>query len=146
MLADAVESASRVLTDPSPERIRALIDRLVTDRAQQGELDQCGLTFRDLGRVKNEFAHVLTGLYHRRIDYPTPVIAESGTLSSRSIEDSNHTLIGLAGTDSSLEVLEDLEEAQIAIDLDLAAHGDTGPPPKLESPTESSGRVSDEDG
>ena len=146
MLADAVESASRVLTDPSPERIRALIDRLVTDRVQQGELDQCGLTFRDLGRVKNEFAHVLTGLYHRRIDYPTPVVTESGTLSSRSIEDSNHTLIRPAGADSSLEVLEDLEEAQIAIDLDLAGHGDTGPPPQLDSPTESSDRVSDEDG
>jgi putative nucleotidyltransferase with HDIG domain len=70
MLADAVESASRQLSDPSPERIRALIDELVNARVEEGQLDECGLTFRDLDRVKTEFAHVLTGLYHHRIDYP----------------------------------------------------------------------------
>jgi putative nucleotidyltransferase with HDIG domain len=70
MLADAVESASRTLSDPSPERIRALIDELVNARVEEGQLDECGLTFRDLDRVKTEFAHVLTGLYHHRIDYP----------------------------------------------------------------------------
>ena len=72
MLGDAVESASRTLSSPSPERIRALIDELVTERVEQGELDECGLTFRDLGRVKQQFARVLTGLYHHRIDYPQP--------------------------------------------------------------------------
>jgi len=72
MLGDAVESASRTLSEPTPERIRALIDRLVQDRVDHGELDECGLTFRDLGIVKQEFAHVLTGLYHHRIDYPAP--------------------------------------------------------------------------
>jgi putative nucleotidyltransferase with HDIG domain len=70
MLADAVESASRTLSEPSPERIRALIDELVSARVEEGQLDECGLTFRDLDRVKTEFAHVLTGLYHHRIDYP----------------------------------------------------------------------------
>lgn len=70
MLADAVESASRTLSDPSPERIRGLIDELVNARVEEGQLDECGLTFRDLDGVKSEFAHVLTGLYHHRIDYP----------------------------------------------------------------------------
>ena len=70
MLADAVESASRTLSDPSPERIRELIDELVNVRVEEGQLDECGLTFRDLDRVKTEFAHVLTGQYHHRIDYP----------------------------------------------------------------------------
>jgi putative nucleotidyltransferase with HDIG domain len=77
MLADAVESASRTLSDPSPERIRALIDELVNARVEEGQLDECGLTFRDLDRVKTEFAHVLTGLYHHRIDYPQ--VAEPAT-------------------------------------------------------------------
>ena len=45
----------------------------------------------------------------------------------------------------STNKLQALEEAQIAIDLDLAAHGDTGPLPHLDSPTESSVRISDED-
>jgi putative nucleotidyltransferase with HDIG domain len=71
MLADAVESAARTLRDPSPERIRALIDRLVEVRINEDQLDECLLTLRDLDAVKSEFAHVLTGLYHQRIDYPT---------------------------------------------------------------------------
>ena len=73
------------------------------------------------------------------------MIAESDTLVSQSIEDPTHTLLSPVGDDLSLEVSEDSEEAQIAIDLDLAAHGDTGPLPHLDSPTESSVRISDED-
>ena len=77
MLADATEAASRLLSNPSPERIRALIDRLFGDRIDHGELDDCQLTYRDLRIVKREFARVLTGLYHHRIDYPTPVVPEA---------------------------------------------------------------------
>ena len=77
MLADATEAASRVLSNPSPERVRALIDRLFGDRIDHGELDDCQLTYRDLRIVKREFARVLTGLYHHRIDYPTPVVPEA---------------------------------------------------------------------
>ncbi len=72
MLGDAVEAASRTLRDPSPERTRALIDRLVTERVEAGELDECQLTFRDLRIVKQQFARVIMGLHHHRIDYPTP--------------------------------------------------------------------------
>lgn len=70
MLADAVESASRTLREPSPERIRALIDRLVEARVDEDQLNECALTLRELDVVKSAFAHVLTGLYHQRIDYP----------------------------------------------------------------------------
>ncbi len=76
LLADAVESASRTISDPSPERIRALIDRLVDARIEDGQLDQSPLTLRDLDVIKGEFARVLTGLYHHRIDYPTGPPAE----------------------------------------------------------------------
>ena len=75
MLADAVEAASRTLSEPSPERIRTLIQKLTDARIAAGEFDECGLTFRDLDRVKREFARVLTGLYHHRIDYPEPASA-----------------------------------------------------------------------
>jgi putative nucleotidyltransferase with HDIG domain len=88
MLADAVESASRTLSDPSPERIRTLIDKLVNARVEEGQLDECGLTFRDLDRVKTEFAHVLTGLYHHRIDYPQVAepAASEGALEASDAE------------------------------------------------------------
>ena len=70
MLADAIESAARVLQDPTPDRISRLIDRLVGTRTEEGQLDQCPLTLRDLDLIKSQFARVLVGMYHRRVEYP----------------------------------------------------------------------------
>lgn len=82
MLADAVESATRTLQDPSPERIRSLIDGLVSARVRDGQLDQCPLTLHELDRIKAEFAQTLTSFYHQRVEYPgeveRPVVAAPG--------------------------------------------------------------------
>lgn len=118
-LADAVESASRALPEPTPERIRALIHNLVEERADQGELDECGLTFRDLDRVKRAFARVLTGLYHHRIDYPKPGIAGEG------VEHAGREPAFAPDPDATVP-------GQMTIDLELAAQSDTGPPPRIE--------------
>lgn len=72
MLADSVESAARVLRDPTSERIRALVDRIVDGKIADGQLDETPLTLRELAEVKDQFATVLGGMHHRRIDYPTP--------------------------------------------------------------------------
>lgn len=71
MLADSVESATKVLQDPTPERIRALVDRIVETKMTLGQLDDAPLTFQDLSRIKEQFVIVLNGMYHHRIDYPT---------------------------------------------------------------------------
>jgi cyclic-di-AMP phosphodiesterase PgpH len=70
MLADSLESASRVLHEHTPERIRELVERLIDRKIEQGQLDESPLTFRDLALVKDQFAAVLGGMYHHRIDYP----------------------------------------------------------------------------
>jgi putative nucleotidyltransferase with HDIG domain len=75
MLADAIESATRVLQDPTPDKIRATIDHLVNARIAENQLDQCPLTLRDLEIAKAEFARVLIGMYHRRIEYPSGIQA-----------------------------------------------------------------------
>ena len=75
MLADCIESATRVLQDPTPDRIRSTIDQLVNARIAENQLDQCPLTLRDLEIAKAEFARVLIGMYHRRIEYPSGVHA-----------------------------------------------------------------------
>jgi putative nucleotidyltransferase with HDIG domain len=75
MLADGIESATRVLQDPTPERIQATIDAIVNSRIEEGQLDQCTLTLRDLERAKTAFARILIGMYHRRIEYPSGVRA-----------------------------------------------------------------------
>lgn len=70
MMADAVESATRTLADPTPSGIRSLIERLTRSRLEEGQFDESPITLGELVRVKEEFARVLIGMYHRRIDYP----------------------------------------------------------------------------
>lgn len=70
MLADSIESAAKVLPDPSPESIRALVGRIVEAKLAQDQLDEAPLTFEDLSRIREQFIVVLNGMYHHRLDYP----------------------------------------------------------------------------
>ncbi|MBW3656339.1 MAG: HDIG domain-containing protein, partial [Gemmatimonadetes bacterium] len=71
MMADSVESAARVLHDPTPERIRELVDRIVDGKIAAGQLDECPLTLREINVTREVLAKVLSGMYHQRLDYPT---------------------------------------------------------------------------
>lgn len=70
MMADAVEAASRVLNDPTPARITALVDRIINHIFLEGQLDECELTLKDISEIKSHFSYILTGILHKRIDYP----------------------------------------------------------------------------
>ncbi|HEX8242730.1 MAG TPA: HDIG domain-containing protein, partial [Longimicrobium sp.] len=70
MLADSVESAARVLQDPTPERIRELVDRIVNAKIAAGQLDQSPLTLKEIGITKEVLARALGSMYHHRVDYP----------------------------------------------------------------------------
>ena len=70
MLADSIESATRTLDDPTPDRLRELIDVIVEAKLERGQLEEAPLTLRELGVVRDQFLKVLVGMYHRRIDYP----------------------------------------------------------------------------
>jgi putative nucleotidyltransferase with HDIG domain len=70
MLADGVEGASRALAEPTPSRIRGLVTRIIDERVQQGQLDECGLTLQELARVRESFIPVLTAIFHVRAPYP----------------------------------------------------------------------------
>lgn len=69
-MADAVEAASRALSEPIPTRISALVDRIVNHFFLDGQLDDCELTLRDLREIKSHFVYLLTSMFHRRVDYP----------------------------------------------------------------------------
>ena len=71
MLADAVESASRTLSEPSQGSIRALIDQLIELRLQDGQLNESPLNFNDLEIIADTFERMLTAILHRRISYPS---------------------------------------------------------------------------
>ena len=70
MLADGVEGASRALAEPTPSRIRGLVTRIIDERVQEGQLDQCGLTLQELAKIREAFIPVLTAIFHVRAPYP----------------------------------------------------------------------------
>ncbi|HXH12280.1 MAG TPA: HDIG domain-containing protein [Alphaproteobacteria bacterium] len=76
MLADKVEAASRVLTDPTSQRIKSLVQRVINSVFMDGQLDECDLTLRDLQRIHDAFVRTLIAIYHHRIEYPTVESAE----------------------------------------------------------------------
>lgn len=76
MLADAVEAASRTLTDPTPARIKSLVQRIINNIFLDGQLEECELTLKDLHNIEESFTRILTGIFHQRIDYPTMNINE----------------------------------------------------------------------
>lgn len=76
MLADSVEAAVRSLSKPTPARIEVMVKKLIKDKLNDGQLDECDLTLRDLDIIANAFVHVLGGIYHSRIEYPELVAKE----------------------------------------------------------------------
>jgi cyclic-di-AMP phosphodiesterase PgpH len=78
MMADSVESAARVLQDPTPARIRELVERVVAGKMDGGQLDECPLTLREITVTKEILAKVLSGMYHQRLDYPPAPPADGG--------------------------------------------------------------------
>ncbi len=70
MLADAVESASRTLVDPTPSRIQGLVNSIAQKKMSDGQFDECGLTFRQLDRIRRSLVKSLTAIYHARVKYP----------------------------------------------------------------------------
>jgi len=70
MLADIVEASSRTLQHPTPARIKGLVKNLVDSVYNDGQLDECELTLKDLTKIKETFTKILLGIFHQRIEYP----------------------------------------------------------------------------
>ncbi|WP_333860104.1 HD family phosphohydrolase [Clostridium sp.] len=70
MLADGVEAAVRSINEPDEFKITQMIDNIFRDRLNEGQLDDCDLTLRDMSKIKKAFLTVLIGIYHHRIEYP----------------------------------------------------------------------------
>lgn len=70
MLADAVESASRVLVEPTPSRIESLVEDISRKRLLDGQFDECGLTLEEVRKIGDSLVKSLTAVYHGRVKYP----------------------------------------------------------------------------
>jgi putative nucleotidyltransferase with HDIG domain len=70
LLSDSVEAATRALPDKSPTKVRAIVEKVINMNFTDGQLDECELTLRDLHDISDSFTKILTGIYHKRIEYP----------------------------------------------------------------------------
>jgi putative nucleotidyltransferase with HDIG domain len=72
MIADMVVATSRNLAAPTPENLRALVDRAVQAVVAEGQLHECEITLRDLEQTARSFAESLERIHLSRSDAPPP--------------------------------------------------------------------------
>lgn len=69
-MADMVESASRSLGKPTPQRIEQLVNDLIESRIADHQLDDCGLSLKEIRTIADSFTFTLKNMLHSRISYP----------------------------------------------------------------------------
>ena len=70
MMTDAVEAASRSLTEYTEESISALVEKIIGAQVADGSFDECAITFREIAEAKEVLCARLRTVYHTRIQYP----------------------------------------------------------------------------
>lgn len=73
MMSDALEAACRAVfqtEEPSPDAIEKVVDRVINEKVDDGQLSESPLTLAQLTKVRKAFLDSLTGHYHQRIAYP----------------------------------------------------------------------------
>lgn len=70
MLADSVEASVRSLQDPTEGKVQAMVYKVIMDKQDDGQLDECDLTYREVSLIRNSFLKTLSSMYHERIEYP----------------------------------------------------------------------------
>jgi len=83
MIADAVESATRALAEPTPSRIESVVRTLARKRLDDGQLNDSDLTLRELTKIEDSLIKSVCAIYHGRISY--------GITAAESSDDSTAT-------------------------------------------------------
>lgn len=68
--ADAIEAASRSLKKVTPQSVNELIDSIISQRLEDGQLDEAPLTVQEISKIRDSFAFTLTNMLHSRVEYP----------------------------------------------------------------------------
>ncbi|UZW12638.1 HD family phosphohydrolase [Clostridium pasteurianum] len=70
MLADSVEASVRSISNPTRGKIEEMVNNIIKSRLNEGQLDNCDLTLKDIDIIRKSFLKTLDGIYHQRIEYP----------------------------------------------------------------------------
>jgi membrane-associated HD superfamily phosphohydrolase len=87
MLADGIEAKVRAASAHgmmSEKKLAEMVNSLIRDRLDEGQLDECDLTLRELNIAAKSFVEFLKGMYHNRIDYPTGATAKRDRKTARA--------------------------------------------------------------
>lgn len=71
MIADSVEAASHSIEDFTEPNIHAMVNQIVTQKAEEGQFDDCPLTFEELSRIKQSLVKSILLIHHTRVKYPS---------------------------------------------------------------------------
>ena len=70
MMADSVEAAVRAMPKPTIPKIENLVNKIIKERLDDGQFNDCNLTLKDLNLISQAFQKILNGIYHTRVQYP----------------------------------------------------------------------------
>ncbi|WP_109840632.1 HDIG domain-containing metalloprotein [Schnuerera ultunensis] len=79
MLADSTEAAVRSIKEPTKKNIEEMIRNIIKGKLEDGQLEECDLTLKNLNTIANAFSSVMMGIFHERIEYPNlDLVKEKG--------------------------------------------------------------------
>ena len=70
LLADSVEAATRSLETVTPQSISNLVEDIAKKKINDGQFDECPLSFTEINTIKKSFIVTLQHILHQRIAYP----------------------------------------------------------------------------
>jgi cyclic-di-AMP phosphodiesterase PgpH len=108
MLADSVEAAVRSMIDKTEGKIEGLVRKIIKDKLDDGQLDLCSLTLRDLDNIAKAFMRVLSGYFHEREEYPEVKIRETILEEIKIAETLKESLTGNVATSERSSINDDL--------------------------------------
>lgn len=76
-IADGVEAAVRSLRNPSIEQIDTMVRKIIKDRLDDGQFNECDLTLKELDKIAKTLNETLLGIFHSRIEYPADASAKN---------------------------------------------------------------------
>ncbi|MDG5786549.1 HD family phosphohydrolase [Evansella sp. AB-P1] len=77
-IADCVEAAVRSMNKPTPAKIETLVKKIINERLEDGQFDECDLTLKELNNIAKSICETLQGTFHTRIEYPEEISEEDG--------------------------------------------------------------------
>ncbi len=69
-LADSVEAAAKSIPEPTHDRLKGMVHKIINMKFLDGQFEECNLTLKDLHEIAAAFTRILTGIYHHRPQYP----------------------------------------------------------------------------